>query len=451
MAERFNLLSRLMIGFDGTEIPDYLPELAARGLRSVVIYGNNLAPGADLAEWVQNVRSVLGPDAIIAIDEEGGDVTRVDYLTGSRFAGNAALGKIAELETTERDGRLLGSMLAEMGINLNFGPVADVNLNPANPVIGNRSFGADADLVANHVAAFVRGQQSAGVGATLKHFPGHGDVAVDSHKSLPVVAGGWPELERNHLAPFRSGIASGAACVMVGHLYLGDGIAASLSPDVIARLREDLGFDGLVVTDALDMGAITNDSSIAHATVSALLAGNDLACLGPNTKLSDIDQIESLWSEVSGEEREQNMQLATERMAAFVDGFVPAVIDSAQPTYDLNYVIPERFVGCARYRISSGANPAVGFVPWFADVDAAESSLERISADVGEAEAVILVRGPLQPDHLAKSLSTEQLNRVFVISSDPVRKDYPAQHLVTYGFALPQSRALQFALSRKDG
>ena len=187
MSERFNVLSRLMVGFSGQNLPADFEELAVKGLRSVVIYGENVESEGQLKSLVSELRGSLGPDAIIAIDEEGGDVTRVDYLVGSRFVGNGWLGHLNEPELTRRDGQMVGELLNHIGVNLNFAPVADVNTNPLNPVIGNRSFGSDQSSVARHVARFVEGHEGAGTGTTLKHFPGHGNVVSDSHLTLPKV------------------------------------------------------------------------------------------------------------------------------------------------------------------------------------------------------------------------------------------------------------------------
>ena len=158
----------------------------AEGLGGVVLYAWNVESPEQLRALTDDLRSER-EDVLIAIDEEGGDVTRLEAATGSSYPGNGALGVVDDVELTERVAASLGAELADAGVNLDFAPVADVNTNPLNPVIGIRSFGADAGLVARHVAAFVRGLQRAGVAACAKHFPGHGDTSVDSHLALPVV------------------------------------------------------------------------------------------------------------------------------------------------------------------------------------------------------------------------------------------------------------------------
>ncbi|HRP46394.1 MAG TPA: glycoside hydrolase family 3 N-terminal domain-containing protein, partial [Trueperaceae bacterium] len=157
-------------------------------------------------DYLAERRQVAGGDLIVAVDQEGGGVLR---LLDVPFPPPAmALGAADDVSLTEAVAAATGRALAAVGINLDFAPVADVNSNPLNPVIADRSFGAEPALVARHVAAFVRGLQSAGVGATLKHFPGHGDTNLDSHLALPVVDRSLPELRATEFVPFRAGIAA---------------------------------------------------------------------------------------------------------------------------------------------------------------------------------------------------------------------------------------------------
>ena len=187
MGELERLASSCVLpGFEGPTVPDWVRRRITEGLGGVVLYAWNVESREQLRVLTDDLRSERD-DLLIAIDEEGGDVTRVEAATGSSYPGNAALGVVDDLELTERIAASIGAELADVGVNLDFAPVADVNTNPLNPVIGIRSFGSDAELVARQVAAFVRGLQSSGVAACAKHFPGHGDTAVDSHLALPVV------------------------------------------------------------------------------------------------------------------------------------------------------------------------------------------------------------------------------------------------------------------------
>jgi beta-N-acetylhexosaminidase len=223
-------------------------------------------------------------EALVAVDEEGGDVTRLHVRTGSPVPGAAALGAIDDLALTEAVGGLIGTDLVAAGIDLDLGPVADVNSNPDNPVIGTRSFGTDADLVARHVGAWVRGLQAHGVAACVKHFPGHGDTAQDSHLALPVVDAPLAVLAERELVPFAAAVAAGAAAVMTSHILLpaiDDVLPATLSPAVLGILRGRLGFEGTIVSDALDMAGASAGRGIPEAAVLALAAGCDLLCIGP--------------------------------------------------------------------------------------------------------------------------------------------------------------------------
>ena len=272
----------LLSSFAGDHVPAWVLRQAAAGLGGVCLYGANR--GADVAAVAAAVHDAR-PDLVVALDEEGGDVTRLEATAGSSVPGNAALGAVDDLDLTWSVAAALGGVLRTAGVDLDLAPCADVNSDPANPVIGVRSFGADPGAVARHTAAFVAGLQSAGVAACAKHFPGHGAVAVDSHVSLPTVAAPAAVLRARELVPFRAAIRAGVVTVMPGHLRVPalDGVPATVSrPIVTDLLRGELGFDGLVVTDALDMGGIGGPDAIPATVVRALAAGADLCCLGPD-------------------------------------------------------------------------------------------------------------------------------------------------------------------------
>src|SRR5690349_1154559 len=183
----------LQPGFEGTTAPDWLLRRLAGGLGGVALFSRNIANPDQLRALVSSLRSV-NPDVAVAIDEEGGDVTRLEAATGSSRPGNLALGAVDDLALTEAVARDIGRDLADVGVTLDYAPDADVNSNPDNPVIGVRSFGSSPELVARHTAAWVRGLQSTGVAACAKHFPGHGDTSVDSHRDLPSVDGSAEEI-----------------------------------------------------------------------------------------------------------------------------------------------------------------------------------------------------------------------------------------------------------------
>lgn len=285
--------SVLWPGFFGTTAPEWLRTALEEDLAGVVYFGQNIS--ADLPALSADIREA-NPHALIGIDEEGGSVTRLEAATGSTLPGAAQLGIIDDLAVSRATGAELARRARAAGINVVLGPVADVNTDPRNPVIGVRSFGADAALVSRHVAATVDGLQGGGVAACVKHFPGHGDTHLDSHHALPVITLDPAEIEDVHLEPFRAAIAAGVDSIMTAHIVVpawGEQ-PATLNAAVLGRLR-DLGFEGVVITDALDMAAVRESVGIGGGAVQALAAGADLLCIGNPTNpgaaaLADQDE-----------------------------------------------------------------------------------------------------------------------------------------------------------------
>ncbi|MFD3326667.1 glycoside hydrolase family 3 protein [Streptomyces sp. NPDC058701] len=273
----------LQPGFDGTRPPDWLLRRLQAGLGGVLLFARN-TPSVTATRHLTDLIKAENPEAVIAVDEEGGAITRLEAGRGSSWPGNAATGRIGDPEVTRQLAADLGAFIARTGISLNYAPTADINSDPLNPVIGVRSFGTRAPSVARHAAAFVRGMQSAGVAACAKHFPGHGDTAVDSHLELPVLRASRQTMTERELAPFRAAIAAGVQAVMAGHLLVPawDGARpASLSPALLdGLLRSELGFQGVIATDALDMKALDPSASLPGLALQAISAGADLICIG---------------------------------------------------------------------------------------------------------------------------------------------------------------------------
>jgi beta-N-acetylhexosaminidase len=268
----------LFPGFAGLTAPDWVLRWVERGLGGVVLFGQNIDEPRQVRELTSSLHAER-EDLLVATDEEGGDVTRLEARQGSSYPGNWALGVVDDVELTEAVAASIAAELATVGVNFDFAPVADVNSNPDNPVIGIRSFGGEPALVARHVAAFVTGLQGAGVAGCAKHFPGHGDTSRDSHLELPVVEGSVTEA----LEPFRAAIAAGVRSIMTAHVLVPslDDEQATLSPRILHELlREDLGFAGVAITDALEMRAVSATVGIEEGAVRALAAGADALCLG---------------------------------------------------------------------------------------------------------------------------------------------------------------------------
>ncbi|MEU9311649.1 glycoside hydrolase family 3 protein [Streptomyces sp. NPDC048256] len=313
-------LTVLQPGFPGTTAPDWLLRRLGEGLASVGLFGRNIASPQQLASLTAQLRAERD-DVLVAIDEEGGDVTRLEVRTGSSFPGNHALGAVDDVSLTLEVAAELGRRLAECGVNLNWAPSADVNSNPANPVIGVRSFGADPGLVARHTAAYVTGLQSAGVAACTKHFPGHGDTAVDSHHALPRIDADPAVLTERELTPFRAAIAAGTRAVMSAHILvpaLDPARPATLSPRILTTLlREELGYDGLIVTDGMEMQAVAATYGIERGSVLAVAAGADAICVGGG--LADDETVRRLRDALvtavrTGELPEQRLADAAQRV-----------------------------------------------------------------------------------------------------------------------------------------
>jgi len=293
---RFDLEDQLILstfspGFGGTSIPEWIKPWLDDGLGSITLFGSNTPTLESTHQLIQELRS-YNEDLVIAIDEEGGDVTRLFVREGSRYPTPALLGKCDDEELTYSSYRSLGTLLRELGVNLSYAPVADVVAVHNNPIVGVRSFGTTADLVSRHVVQAVAGLQDSGVGACIKHFPGHGAVVEDSHHSLPRIKMSKADYEAGHVSPFRKAIARGVSAVMVGHLVVDELDAykpASLSSKAQREyLRRFLGFNGLIVTDALDMGALGGVPRIHESALQALLAGSNLLCF---SGLGDQSQI----------------------------------------------------------------------------------------------------------------------------------------------------------------
>lgn len=282
----------LLPPFPGYHAPAWILEALSRGLGGVTLFGLNVDSPEQLRELSGTLRDAADGEPVIAIDEEGGDVTRLAHAEGSPYPGNAALGAIDDVALTEAVCHALGRDLAAVGINVDLAPSVDVNSAAGNPVIGTRSFGAEPGLVARHAAAAVAGLQSAGVAACAKHFPGHGSTQVDTHEVLATVEGGMPQVRLRDLPPFAAAIAAGVAAIMPGHLRVsgltGDLPATQSAAALVGLLREELGFTGVIISDALEMRAVSGTRGIPDAAVLALAAGVDFLCLGRDQTEEDF-------------------------------------------------------------------------------------------------------------------------------------------------------------------
>jgi beta-N-acetylhexosaminidase len=281
----------IVAGFGAGEPPESLCELARTGaLGGFVLFRRNLGEPGEVVELTQLLRSLAPPERPlwIAVDQEGGRVARLRQPVLS-LPPMRVLGAIDQPELTERAGRILGEQLALLGFNLDFAPVLDVDTNPKNPVIGDRSFGADPARVIRHARAFAAGLASAGIASCGKHFPGHGDTHVDSHLALPRTSQPRQRIDTIELAPFAA--LPELPCMMTAHVLfdvLDPAVPATLSRAIIHDLlRNELGYEGLVFSDDLEMKAVADPYGVPEAACRAIAAGCDqvLICAQPKLVL----------------------------------------------------------------------------------------------------------------------------------------------------------------------
>ncbi len=271
----------MMIGFAGTaltpELVDWIQEYRPGG---VILFSRNLVDPEQVARLTTALQEVApGPPLLIAIDQEGGRVSRLPQGF-TIFPAAATVAACQSSDVVYSTTEVTAKELKAVGINMNMAPVLDVNTNAANPIIGNRAFGETPEQVCTFGVAAMTGLQDNGVIACGKHFPGHGDTITDSHKILPVVTAPKERLYSTELIPFRHAIKHGLRTIMTAHvLYtaLDPTFPATLSPIILTDLlRTELGFDGITITDDLEMNAILSHGSVGEAAVQSLRAGADI-------------------------------------------------------------------------------------------------------------------------------------------------------------------------------
>lgn len=271
--------SVMMIGLPGLALDGSTREMIGRGVRSFLLFGRNVESADQIRDLCAEVRAAAGDDAIIAIDHEGGRVNRLrDVVTDwPSPMGWAAAG---DADLLRRASTVMAQELSSLGINLNFAPVADLLGDYRNPVLSTRCFSDNPGDVARYVAAFVEGHRAAGVASTAKHFPGHGDTPTDSHVDLPAIARSPEQLLGEDIIPFRAAMDAGVEAFMISHVWYSaldaEATPATLSNAVAALARRDLGYQGLIITDSLEMGAIRTRMTTEEAVVRALSAGADM-------------------------------------------------------------------------------------------------------------------------------------------------------------------------------
>lgn len=294
----------LIIEYDSDYVDDNLKNfLNTTPPGGFILMKDNITTFDKTRQFVSDLKSNSKYPLIISIDEEGGSVQRLKYLidaspTNIPFMYNVGLTNNSDLAYNV--GKVIAEEVRTVGVNVDFAPVLDIYSNPNNTVIGKRSFGSNVDLVSNMGINFTKGLEGNGVIGVYKHFPGHGDTDTDSHISLPIINKSVDDLKKLELVPFSKAIKSGAKIIMIGHIALptitSDNTPASLSKEIINILKNDLNYNGLIVTDALNMGAVTGSYSNEEIYIKAIEAGNDLLLI-PSDGINTINIIKDKVSE----------------------------------------------------------------------------------------------------------------------------------------------------------
>lgn len=424
---RWQVGQKIAVGFPGTEVPQALRDLVAEyRIGNIILFEENIRDAAQLRRLCAELRTLIethtGLPPLISIDQEGGVVARLkgDCALAPSAMGVAATGDPAN---ALRAGEITGRELRALGVNFNLAPVMDVNSNPRNPVIGARSYGARPEDVCAYGTAMVRGLQAGGVRCCAKHFPGHGDTAVDSHLGLPRVDKTLQELEACELIPFRAAVQAGVDAVMTTHILFPrlepGGVPATMSRRILTGLlRERLGFQGLIVSDCMMMGAIQDYYGTVPGCLAAARAGVDL--LFVSHSLDVAAQVARALAEdaKAGRLDAGELTASVERLVRLREHLPPAEdLDAVgSPAHREAFRAMRRagltrvgtaplpalgdnplFLGCNPFRATQASSPVdtkVAFVPWMAQRlggEALVTPTDPAEADI--ARAVALARG----------------------------------------------------------
>ena len=333
----------LFCGFEGPEVPDDLAALVSAGrVGGVILFARNIESQRQVRTLTTRLHDLAPEDAplLIAIDQEGGRVQRL-RSPWTEWPAMRAVGDADDPDLTQEIARALANELLDLGIGLDFAPCVDVDTNPDNPVIGDRSFSRDPHAVARHAHHFITAMQEAGVAACAKHFPGHGDTATDSHHELPRLDHDLARLTAVELPPFQAAIDAGVASIMTAHILfpaLDRERPATISPGVMALLREELGYDGLVFSDDLEMKALADHHGPEAVVSGCVAAGVDSLVVSRSAKLRDavLRELEAV--------PEERIRESLSRIAALKSRF-PAPIDAPSPgapPYPTHLALAER-------------------------------------------------------------------------------------------------------------
>lgn len=428
---------RMMVGFDGPSMDDAFIQLVKKWkIGNVILFAWNITGKEQLRELCKDIQQLVmretGRPAFIAIDQEGGAISRLPG-DATRIPGAMAIAATGDPENAYRAGRLTARELRALGVNFNLAPVLDVNSNDANPVIGVRSYGEKPETVVRFALPMMRGLEDGGAIGCGKHFPGHGDTSVDSHLALPVVDKSMAELRKTELAPFQAAIEASIPAIMTSHIVfpqLDPERPATLSRKILTGLlREEMGFDGLVMTDCMEMKAIQHSFGTVKGAVETIKAGTDLVLVShtASTAANAAEAILEAWQ--SGEIDRLEWERSLARIAALKADYLdrpaedPSLVGCESHTVDNRALLQRtltpirvpgerlptlgerpRFLGCPAFRstlVSNLANDPLTFPVYMAEklggsaeVTPPNPTAEEIEAIAGRAaEATCIVVG----------------------------------------------------------
>jgi beta-N-acetylhexosaminidase len=263
----------------------------------IILYAHNIKDEAQLARFIPEIRALKG-SPLLCIDEEGGRVARIannDNFNEKKYESMGAIGATGDPQNAYECGNTIGTYLRRYGFDIDFAPVADVNTNPENIVIGQRAFSDDPAVAAPMVTNYLQGLKDAGVTGCIKHFPGHGDTKADTHYGYAQSMKTWDEMLGCEMTTFKAGIAWGCQLIMTAHIaapnVTGSDVPSTMSPVILQdKLRGELGYQNIIITDAMEMGAITQQYNCAEATVGCIQAGVDIV-LGPQNFVQAFDAV----------------------------------------------------------------------------------------------------------------------------------------------------------------
>jgi beta-N-acetylhexosaminidase len=402
-------LRTLLAAFPGETAPEWATQLIADGLAGYTLFGYNIVAREQLADLTAQLHAVR-PGVLLAIDEEGGDVTRLAHRQGSPYPGNAALGAVDDIDLTRQIYAAIGAELSQLGLNLNLAPTVDVNTADDNPIIGTRSLGPSPVRVAAHAAAAVAGLQDLRVAACAKHFPGHGATVVDSHFELPTIDVPLEVLRERDLPPFVAVVKADAKAIMTAHIRVpaisGDAPATFSRAALTDLLRGELGFTGVVVTDALEMlGAAAYAGGVPAAAVLSLAGGADLLCVG-----AEVDRalVEAVAAEIVAALGDGRLAVSrVEEAAERVDGLAKWAGEGSRSAREDSRLGYPAALGAVRVegslaglgaplvvQLESESSIAVGRVPWGLGPHINGTELVRLLAQETSPEALRTQAGP---------------------------------------------------------